>query len=387
MADLKLKKTRDRLKMRRAPHWQKLREGEYIGYCRTADTWRARKRIGEKQQYEPLGEGLDYDAAQSLAEAWLAKMRGATVTTAKKATVKDALLAYIADLTAQGRPKAAADALCKFKTCIWEDPLANIEMRRLTQDDSKAWLARLVAPRVAPQVKRTNRSANRMLRSYKAGLTATQGSFLGNPKAWDIKPLADDVEDAFETAVYLNADHRRALIKAASDSAALFLEGLERTGARPGELAAATVADLTGDSLRLVHHKGRSGKIKVRHVILDTESTAFFKKQTRGKLPAAPLFTEDGKQIWRKHTWGRAVRAAIKAVNAKAKANKRIPPNASAYSFRHARISELLQIHKVDALITAEQTGTSVAMVEKAYLKFFPSAMRETLNRLREPKQ
>jgi hypothetical protein len=48
-----------------------------------------------------------------------------------------------------------------------------------------------------------------------------------------------------------------------------------------------------------------------------------------------------------------------------------------AYAFRHARISELLQIHGVDPLTVAGQTGTSLAMIEKAYLRFIPSAMRE----------
>jgi hypothetical protein len=44
-----------------------------------------------------------------------------------------------------------------------------------------------------------------------------------------------------------------------------------------------------------------------------------------------------------------------------------------------ARISELLQVHGVDPLTVAAQTGTSLAMIEKAYLRFIPSAMREKL--------
>lgn len=42
-------------------------------------------------------------------------------------------------------------------------------------------------------------------------------------------------------------------------------------------------------------------------------------------------------------------------------------------------ISELLQIHGIDPLTVAAQTGTSLAMIEKAYLRFIPSAMREKL--------
>ena len=62
---------------------------------------------------------------------------------------------------------------------------------------------------------------------------------------------------------------------------------------------------------------------------------------------------------------------------------QRISTDASAYSFRHARISELLQIYGVDPLTVAAQTGTSIAMIEKAYLRFIPSAMQEKLAALK----
>lgn len=39
------------------------------------------------------------------------------------------------------------------------------------------------------------------------------------------------------------------------------------------------------------------------------------------------------------------------------------------------RISELLQAHGIDPLTVVAQTGTSLAMIERAYLRFIPSAM------------
>jgi integrase len=71
--------------------------------------------------------------------------------------------------------------------------------------------------------------------------------------------------------------------------------------------------------------------------------------------------------------------AAIAKHNEEAKGKKRIPSGASAYSFRHARISELLQIYGVDPLTVAVQTGTSLVMIEKAYLRFIPSVLQEKL--------
>jgi hypothetical protein len=49
----------------------------------------------------------------------------------------------------------------------------------------------------------------------------------------------------------------------------------------------------------------------------------------------------------------------------------RASPGASAYSIRHARISELLQLHAADPFTVAHQTGTSLAMVERHICDLF----------------
>ena len=73
----------------------------------------------------------------------------------------------------------------------------------------------------------------------------------------------------------------------------------------------------------------------------------------------------------------------IAAHNKEAHGKNRIPAHATAYSFRHARISELLQIHGVDPLTVAAQTGNSLVMIEKAYLRFIPSRFRRSSRHLR----
>jgi hypothetical protein len=40
----------------------------------------------------------------------------------------------------------------------------------------------------------------------------------------------------------------------------------------------------------------------------------------------------------------------------------------------------LLQVHGVNPLTKAQQTGTSIAMIEKYYFKFTSSSMRDKLN-------
>ena len=137
--------------------------------------------------------------------------------------------------------------------------------------------------------------------------------------------------------------------------------------------------DFDGSSLRLSHRKGRLGKVRPRYVTLSMDGLKFFRAQVKRKLPTAHIFTEDGVMPWRRHRWARAVNAAILAHNSKAKGKARVPVNSSAYSFRHSRISELLQVYGIDPLTVAQQTGTSIAMLEKAYYKFIPSAMQEKL--------
>jgi len=77
--------------------------------------------------------------------------------------------------------------------------------------------------------------------------------------------------------------------------------------------------------------------------------------------------------------WAREMRAAIAKCNENARGKVRVSTEASAYSFRHARISELLQVYHIDPLTVAAQTGTSLAMIERAYLRFIPSALQEKL--------
>jgi integrase len=375
LTDLARKRERERLPERREPYWQRLAEGAYLGFRRGPDTWLARYRGRDKrQQWAPLGEALEYDIAKAKAEAWLAQLAGSPVRTVKRDTVRAALESYLADLRRHGRADAAKDAADRFKLTVYEDAIADVSLEQATRDDFLEWRDRLTDGRQP-------RSVNRQVRSVVAGLNrASELGHVGNPAVWRIKPLSDgEGDDESETAVFLTPEQRTALIAAASPFAALFLRGLELTGARPKELASATVAHFDGKNLRLAHRKGKPPKLRVRYTWLGSDGIAFFEARVADKLPGAPLFTEDGETPWRRHVWAREVRAAVKSHNEKAKGRARLPIQVGAYAFRHARISELLQIHGVDPLTVAAQTGTSLAMIEKAYLRFIPSAMREKL--------
>lgn len=379
MADLSRKRERERLAERREPYWQRLAEGAYLGFRRGPDTWVARFRGRDlKQQYKALGEAIEYDDAKRRAEEWLETLARSPVRTVKRGTVKAALESYLADLRRHGRHDTAKEAEGRFKKFVYEDELAELELEGATTDDFLEWRERM-------QKGRAPRTINRNVRAIIAALNrAHRLGHTGNPASWRLAPLADDVEDDGSTAVFLPAEQRRALLAAASPTAADFLRALELTGARPKELAAAKAGDFNGETLRLAHRKGRPPKLRARHVVLSEAGKAFFATLVRGKLPGAPLLTEDGKQPWRRHVWAREIRAAIAAHNANAKGRERILAGASAYSFRHARISELLQVHGVDPITVAAQTGTSLAMIERHYLRFIPHAMAEKLAAVKE---
>lgn len=379
MAALSRKRERERLSVRREPYWQRLAEGAYLGFRRGPDTWIARYRGRDgKQQYNSVGEHAEFDDARREAEEWLTQIAGTSMRSVKRASVKAALNAYLADLRRHGRASAAKSAESMFDTVINEDALADKALEAATRDDFEEWRERLSEGRQP-------RSVNRYVRQIMAGLNrAVELGHIGNPAAWKLKPLQDDVEEDGETAVFLDPNQRKALVEAATPAAAAFLRGLELTGARPSELASSTVHDFDGETLQLKHRKGKSSKLRVRQVVLSVEGARFFSAQAADKLPAAPIFTEDGAQLWRRGNWAYELREAAKKVNEKARGKDRIPAGVGAYAFRHARISELLQIHGVDPLTVAAQTGTSLAMIEKAYLRFIPSAMREKLARVKE---
>ena len=375
MPDLSRKRERERLPARREPHWQRLAKGCYLGFRRGPDTWIARYM----KQYRALDTVAsdDYDGAKRQAEAWCASLGASAVRRSVRGTVKDALDAYLADLERHGRHDAAQVARGQYKVCIGSDPVASLVLESATKDDFLDWRDRLRTGRKA-------RSLNRLVRAVVAALNrAVELGHVGNPAAWKLKPLADE-EDEGETAIFLSPAQRAALIAAAAPRAAALFRGLELTGARPKELISATVGDYDGEVLRLAHRKGRPPKLRVRHVVLSAEGIRFFNEHTQGKLPKALIFTRDGSEPWERTVWARAFRAAAAKVNEEARGRDRIAPAASAYSFRHARISELLQVHGIDPLTVAAQTGTSLRMIEKAYHRFIASAMREKLANVRE---
>jgi integrase len=373
---------RARLAARREPHWLKLGAGRALGFRAGPGTWIARLTSGDgRKTYKALadvGPDADYNAAKLAAESWFALTSGTARRVVRRGTVRSALAAYLWQLRRIGRRNAAISAAALFKLVI-DDGIGVLKLESVQRDDVEAWRNRLRIKGRAP------RSTNRYTRQVIAAirLAIEELGHTGNLRAWDLTALSDDVEESGEAAVFLTAEQRAQLIAKCTQALANFLTGLEHTGARPSELAVATARDFdpASGTLTLRSRKGRPVRLKARGVMLSSEGAQFFRAQARDKTPSAPLITNahDGGH-WTRQEWAKGIRKAATAANEKAKAAQRIPAGVSAYSFRHARISELLQIYGVDPLTVASQTGTSLSQMEKYYFKFVPSAMRDKLD-------
>jgi integrase len=383
MLDITTKAARSKLPERMEPYWYPLTKGAAVGYrAKATGSWIARHRDSAgKQHYQALGAFPDFSAAKRAAEAWITSRTSAVHRNPSRGTVRDALAAYIRNKRSTGRRASAWDAGKRFRLVVGRDnSFGKLKLEAVRREDVIDWRNRLRKKGRAP------RSINRQVRAVTAALNwaVSEGGFSGNREAWRLRALEDESEHA--SPIFLSADERARLIGAAPQALAAFLEGLSHLGARPSELARATVADFDarGATVTLWSRKGRNAKKRTRATELSTAGLEFFRVQVRGKTPKAPLIANDEGGHWTDQQWCAGIERTIAAINTAADKTKtpelRVRKGVSAYSFRHSRISELLQIYQVDPLTVCKNVGTSIQMLELHYFKFIKGSMRAKLD-------
>ncbi|MCK6371341.1 MAG: tyrosine-type recombinase/integrase [Gammaproteobacteria bacterium] len=351
--------------------------GRYLGYRKTATGgyWVARYRDGAKRQhYNALGQsaGEDFDTAKRAADEWFKSVTGTGGVTVKTGTVAHACAAYAANLETEGRTAAAEDARRRFKLLVNETEFGTTRLDRLDRDAVTAWRDALLTEG------RGKAAANRHLRTLKAALNeAVRMGYAAHPEAWrSVRAFAnaDGRRDLF-----LNAAQRRALLENSTPALADFLAALFYTGARPGELARATVADFDKKvrTITLRTMKGRGGAIRTRSVPLAPDALAVFKRAAKDKLPAAPLFSDANGATWHRVYLSRALREAVQKAN-KGHKKAKLPPGIVGYTCRHTAISEWLAAG-VNPVTVAAIAGTGLGMVEKHYHKFISADVADKL--------
>jgi integrase len=375
---------RARLATRDEPHWERLRKGGALGFYKgkLGASWRGRFiPSGGKPMRCPdpvldtLGDtATSYDAARRVVDAWLDTLGSVGVRTVLRGTVRDAFLAGNEQLRKLNRADTAATKDAAFRWTLGNDPLADMPFESVTREDVQAWRERLQAGKkgrsLKPQtvndyVKRAKTCVRRALRLGFAGAFA----------AWDLEPLNTGATTMHTDL--LSPAQRAAIIAHASPSLALLLRALDLTGARPHELCKATVADYNRErgTVRLSHRKGK-GELRERDVVLGPKGRALFAEAAAGKIGLALLFPSWCGKRWLRAGWADHFRAAVKAARA---AGTDLPRTVRAYSFRHAHISEAIQLHGFDAMTVAKQHGTSVQIIEKHYFRLMDSDLRKRL--------
>jgi integrase len=366
MVDLSRVKERDALQPTREPHWQRIRPGCFLGYRPSAregaGTWIARAYEEEKRGYrlKALGDfgslppRDQFAAAKKETEAFAELIESGGEV--KVETVEEACRRY-----ADGNKEVES----RFKRHVYGDPIAKLKLAKLRRSQVKAWRERLESkPASISRRKdgsgvtrpRSPSSMNRDMAMLRAALNKV------------LAPGAPDTEAAWQEALkpirnadrqrtlYLDRDQRRSLLEGLPADAEPFVRALCLLPLRPGAMAGLSVADFDKRTSELTIGKDKSGK--PRRVLIPTQAAKLLVTQTKGKLPAAPLFMRANGQRWTKDSWKDPIAdAAVKA---------KLPPGVTAYTLRHSTITDLVN-GGLPLLAVGQISDTSAEMIERHY--------------------
>lgn len=372
MPDLSRIGEREKLKPKAGdePHWQRLRQGCYLGYRpsrkKAGGTWFARfydpdtnrnsrKRLGD---YGTLSGHDVFKQAKADAEAWAETVEGGGELARDMVTVADACEAYLKE-----KPGSIAEGV--FRRHVFSDPVAKVKLEKLRRHHLRAWRKRLEqAPALLSRnkdgEKRTKERSKSTVNRDMVPLRAALGQVLksGAPNtdaAWQeaLRPFkgADKRRE-----LYLDREERRALIDATGGEAQAFVKGLCLLPLRPGALAGLKVRDFDKRTRTLTIGKDKNGN--PRQMTMPQTIADFFADQVKAKLPTASIFARTGGEAWNKDAWKYPVKDAVRAAG--------LPDAVSAYTLRHSVITDLIRA-RLPILTVAQLSGTSVAMIEKHY--------------------
>lgn len=372
MPDLSRIGEREKLKPKAGdePHWQRLRQGCYLGYRpskkKAGGAWFARvydpetngntrKRLGD---YGTLSGHDVFKQAKADAEEWAETVESGGVRARDLVTVADACEAYLAI-----KPGSIAEGV--FRRHVYSDLIAKIKLDKLRRHHLREWRKRLEkAPALLSRnkggEKRTKERSQSTVNRDMVPLRAALGQVLkqGAPNtdaAWQeaLRPFkgADKRRE-----LYLDRADRKKLIDAAGDEAQPFVKALCLLPLRPGALAGLKVRDFDKRTRTLTIEKDKNGN--PRQMTMPEVIADFFAGQVKGKLPAASIFARAGGEPWNKDAWKYPVKDAVKAAG--------LPGAVSAYTLRHSVITDLIRA-RLPILTVAQLSGTSVVMIEKHY--------------------
>lgn len=365
---------RAKLDPRREPYWHKLATRQYLGFRKLKDgggSWIARYTTTDrKNEYTQIGDValLEFDHATKQARDWFDQKEKGFVT---GYTVDKAIDDYTDHLKVENSERSAKEAAQRLKKHL-SPALGKIELSKLTAVQFKRFRDGMVKMTNDPEeARRSKDTANRILNMAKAALNlAFRHGMAASDTAWRRVGAFRDV--GRERKLFLTDKQITALLGTSSGALRNLIEAAILTGARYGELAGARVRDFDpkGGTLHL------SGKTGARTAYLSDRAITFFKSLAKDKLPTAWLLPKDNGEQWGRDHHHRPFKEATKAA--------KLPSDAVFYSLRHYAISKAL-LAGVQPQVLAENTGTSLRMIEQHYGKFLKTDRRAMFNAVEMP--
>jgi len=387
------------------PVWRALTSGRSIGYRKNSGSrggvWIARFKAGPFRRETKLAwaddlhdaDGvnvLNYEQAVEKARKWfldaVRESSGEAPRTGSY-TVADAARDYLESLWDRG----AADFLSARYDLNANvvDRIGHLEVSKLTRPVLEHWRAKLVSspsrtakkaklkkgekpsmpkPPTEDEKRRRKSTVNRTTRRLIACLNfvlETERAF-ANPAAWKLKPFKNSESSR---PGFLTEDQQRELVRACDepDLQALIIAALT-TGCRYGELCRLRVKDFVAQGPSVFIEASKSGKS--RHVILDVEGEAFFRRLGTRRPTDEPILLRANGDPWKKDDVKRPMKRVLKRAGLS---------GVQFHSLRHSFATRLL-VRGVSLQVVAKQLGhASVRMLERHYSHLTETHVREVI--------
>ena len=374
---------RERLKLQREPHWQRLRAGCFLGFRPSKrggkGTWIARAYDEDAGKYrvKSLGDfgtlaGNEMFAAAKKETEKLAEL----VESGGEVRAKIETVAHACEEYAKTRPEAGH----RFRRYVYDDPIAKVKLGKLRRRHVKEWRERLEAQPAlvsrrkegAPiHRKRAPSTVNRDMAILRAALAKVLSPGAPNSEAaWQEALKAAQNANGRRT-LYLDRGQRRKLVEMTAADGVPFVRALCLLPLRPGALAGLTAGDFDKRTAELTIGKDKTGK--PRRIQLPTDAATLLAGQAANKLPGAPLFMRANGKAWDKNSWKLPIAAAVAAAE--------LPSDATAYTLRHSTITDLVSAG-LPLLTIAQISGTSAEMIERHYGHLASDAAMKALGEL-----
>jgi integrase len=371
-----------RLAIRKKPYRSRLGPGLSLGYRRNEGpgTWSViaadgrgqewLKKIGVADDHDPANgkEILNYTQAVDIARQ-LTQGGGEVENPSQPLTLKGALAAYEADLTARGANTYNARWPLKYlPSLLLAKPIPLIEANEL-----RRWRDSLLKHHAPATV---NRLAGATVAAL--NLAAAHDPRIKSRQPWHVG--LQGLPDAQRARnIILSDDQVRALIDAAyakGDRFGLFVETLATIGARPSQASRIEVGDLRLDNpaepkLTVPRSGKGGGRLRIRRKVerVSVPITASLanrlKMAVAGRPYDAPLLLCRGDRGWGDDP-SVNYRADMRAIVADVGLD---PTIVTAYAFRHSSIVRQL-LANVPVRVVASVHDTSVTEIERHYSKY-----------------